>query len=131
MKILRRVLKTISSETKRVTGKEPVEAVGLKEVGVKKINYKRPVGHDEVRLPLDVDVRYLYAPGEYEGGDARRATDPIWSLGIFGLDRSVLFTDQPVLYYLSGDKTPSRSFVREELHVVPEDTELPPFFVLQ
>ena len=28
------------------------------------------------------------------------------------------------MYYLSGG--PKRSFVREELQVVPEDTELPP-----
>ena len=32
--------------------------------------------------------------------------------------------DQPVMYYLSGG--PKKSFVREELQVVPEDTELPP-----
>ena len=31
---------------------------------------------------------------------------------------------QPVLYYLYDG--PKRSFVREELQVVPEDTELPP-----
>ena len=39
--------------------------------------------------------------------------------------------DQPVLYYLSGNNAPRRSFVREEHQVVPEDTEHPPDFVLQ
>ena len=69
-------------------------------------------------------LRYLFAPGEYEGGDRRRATDPVWSLEIFELSHSKVSPDQPVMYYLSGG--PKRSFVREELQVVPEDTEAPP-----
>ena len=69
-------------------------------------------------------MRYLFASGEYEGGEKRRATDPVWSLEIFELSHSKVSPDQPVMYYLSGG--PKRSFVREELQVVPEDTELPP-----
>ena len=69
-------------------------------------------------------MRYLYAPGEGEGGERRRATDPIWSLEIYDLSRSDVSAEQPVLYYLSVD--PRQSFVREELQVVPSDTELPP-----
>ena len=79
---------------------------------------------DEVKLPPGVKVRYLYSPGEGEGGKRRRATDPIWSLEIYDLSRSVVSAEQPVLYYLSGG--PRRSFVREELQAVPNDTELPP-----
>ena len=56
---LQGVLKSMNSDTKRMTEKEPVEALGMKEVGVTKIDYKRPVGHDEVRLPPEVQVRYL------------------------------------------------------------------------
>ena len=95
--------------------------------------YKRPVGFDEVRLPPGVLVRYLYAPGEGEGGERRRATDPIWSLGVWELSRSVVSSGQPVLYYLStGEgRSPKRGFVREELLVVPNDTELPPKGVLK
>ena len=81
-----------------------------------------------MRLPPEVQVRYLYAPGEDEGGDKRRATDPIWSLSVYDLSRSVVSVNQPVLYYLSDG--PMRSFVREELQGVPKDTELPPNFVL-
>ena len=80
---LRGVLKVLNSEVKRLTGKEPVKAIAMKEVGDKKIDYKRPVGHKEVLLPPGVQVRYLLAPGEYEGGDKRRATDPIWSIRHF------------------------------------------------
>ena len=43
---------------------------------------------------------------------------------IFELSHSKVSPGQPVMYYLSGG--PKRSFVREELQVVPEDTELPP-----
>ena len=67
---------------------------------------------------------YIFAPGEYEGGKKRRATDPVWSLEIFEPSHSKVSPDQPVMYYLSGG--PKRSFVREELQVVPEDSEAPP-----
>ena len=119
------VLKAMNSEPTRLIGKEPSGAIGMERVSVKGGSYKRPVGLDEVRLPPGVLVRYLYAPGEGEGGERRRATDPIWSLGVYYLIRSVVSSNQPVLYYLSEDG-PKRGFVREELQFVPNDTELPP-----
>ena len=61
-----------------------------KEIKQSSPSYKRIVGLDEVKLPLGVKVRYLYAPEEDEGGEKRRATDPIWSLGIYDLSRSVV-----------------------------------------
>ena len=130
VKRLPSVLKAMNSEPTRLIRKEPSGAIGMKEVKVKKAEYKRPVGFDEVRLPPGVLVRYLYAPGEGEGGERRRATDPIWSLGVYYLIRSVVSSDQPVLYYLSGG-APKRGFVREELQFVPADTELPPKGVLK
>ena len=93
-------------------------------------SFDRPVGVDEVRLPPGVKVRYLYSPGEDEGGDRRRATDPIWSLEVFDLSRSVVSPDQPVMYYLS-EGTPRRGFVREELLVVLGEAMLPPDRVLK
>ena len=75
-------------------------------------------------------VRYLYQPGELEGG-RRRATDPVWSLEVYRLGRSVTKPDEPVLYYLKGDNVPQRGFVREELLAVPSDTQLPPDRVLR
>ena len=135
VKRLPQVLKAMNSEPTRLIGKKPSGAIQLDKVLVKKVEYKRPVGLDEVRLPPGVLVRYLYAPGEGEGGERRRATDPIWSLGIYYLSRSVVTLDQPVLYYLSDDgggkNAPKRGFVREELQVVPDDTELPPKGVLK
>ena len=112
VKRLPQVLKAMNSEPTRLTGKEPSSAIGSDKVLVKKVEYKRPVGLDEKRLPPGVLVRYLYAPGEGEGGERRRATDPIWSLEIYDLIRSVVTLDQPVLYYLSSG-APKRGFVRE------------------
>ena len=130
VKRLPQVLKAMNSEPTRLIGKDPSSALGLGQVGAKGESYKRPVGMEEVRLPPGVLVRYLYAPGEGEGGERRRATDPIWSLGVYYLSRSVVASDQPVLYYLSSG-APKRGFVREELLVIPSDTELPPKSVLK
>ena len=124
VKRLPAVMKSLNSQVIRITGKEPDKALGLKEVEIDKINYKRPVGLKEKRLPSGVQVRYLLSPGEDEGGERRRATDPIWSITVYNINRVVISPDQPVLYYLLDG--PKRSFVREELQVVPEDTELPP-----
>jgi hypothetical protein len=74
-----------------------------------------------------MDGLYLYQPGELEGG-RRRATDPVWSISIHRLGRSVTKPDEPVLYYLEDG--PSRGFIREELLPVPNDTELPPDGIL-
>ena len=113
----------MNNESAKITGKE------VTEIKHNKPNYKRVVGSDEVRLPSGVKVRFLFASGEDEGGEKIRATDPIWSIEIYNLSRSVVSADQPVLYYLSQG-APKRGFVREELHIVPEDTQLPPDSVL-
>ena len=123
VKRLPAVIKAMNSESAKITGKE------VTEIRYNKPNYKQVVGLDEVRLPPGVKVRFLFAPGEDEGGEKRRATDPIWSIETFNLSRSVVQSDQPVLYYLS-EGAPKRSFVREELQVVPEDTKLLPDSVL-
>ena len=129
VKRLPAVMKALNSEVIRITGKEPDKALSLKEVDIDPVNYKRPVGLKENRLPPGVQVRYLFSPGEDEGGERRRATDPIWSLEIYNITRVVISAEQPVLYYLLDG--PKRSFVREELQVVPSDTELPPSFVIK
>ena len=71
-------------------------------------------------VPLGTRVRFLYAPGEAEkgGGERRRATDPIWSVGVYRINR-ILMTSPPSYYLEDG---PKRSFVKEELQKVPEGT---------
>ena len=128
VKRLPAILKTLNNKLMRITGKEPDEAIKMKEVDIKPKNYKRVVGLDEVRLPTEVKVRYLLSPGELEGGERRRATDPIWSIKVYYISGSRISPNQPVLYFLEDG--PRRGFVREELQVIPDDTELPPNSVL-
>ena len=124
------VVAALNGEVTRLTGKKPSDAIKAKTVTQKPSSVvpDRPVGLEEQRLPSGVGVRYLYQPGELEGG-RRRATDPVWSLEVYRLGRSVTKPDEPVLYYLQDG--PPRCFVREELLVVPPDTQLPPDGVLK
>ncbi len=120
---LKPVVKAINNTTTALIGMKPVEAMKLTNVSSTPAtasrssgSYKRPVGEDEKTLPRDVSVRYLYESGELEGGK-KRATDPIWSLETYKIDRVITLPKQPKVYFLHGG--PRRSFVREELLVVP------------
>ena len=68
-------------------------------------------------------MRHLYAPGEQEGGNTRRATDPIWSVDTFAIKKSIRKDGEPIVYYLQSER-PKRGFVREELQIVPSETVL-------
>ncbi len=123
VKRLPKVVAALNNEVTRLTNKKPSKAIKSEAVTAKPSTpYSRPVGNDEKKLPSFVNVRYLYLPGELEGG-GKRATDPIWSLDVFSLEKAIIKPDEPVLYYLHNG--PKRGFVREELLVVPHDTELP------
>ena len=115
------VINSLNKESTRLTGKTTLEAIKLPEV--KHLSSK---SRHERLLPRGVKVRYLYQPGELEGGERRRATDPIWSLNFYEI-RQVFKSNNnnPIIYYLH-DPAPKRGFVREELLVVPDDTQLPP-----
>ena len=119
------VIKALNNELSRLTGKKPAQAVKLKHVSNTKSS--KPVQSKTLLLPPGVKVRYLYQPGELEGGEHRRATDPIWSLNTYEIIRvfNPVFNNNLVIYYLH-DPAPKRGFVREELLVVPNDTQLPP-----
>ena len=124
VKRLPKVVSALNNQVTRLIGMKPVVAIKEKVVTSQpSTKYLRPVGLNEKKLPPTVNVRYLYQPGELEGG-VKRATDPIWSLKVYNLERSFAKPNQPVLYYLSDG--PKRGFVREELLVVPPNTELPP-----
>ena len=129
VKHLPAVVVTLNGEVIRLTGRKPKDAIKAKSV-VQKPSFPgtRPVGLKEQKLPFGVGVRYLYQPGELEGS-WHQATDPVWSLEVYQLGRSVTKPDESVLYYLLDG--PERGFVREELLVVPPDTQLPPDGVLR
>ena len=118
------VVSALNNEVTRLTGKKPAQAIKQKTVSSKPTTpYMRPVGVHEKKLPPQAHVRYLYYPGELEGS-GRRATDPIWSLKVYTIQKVVTKPDAPVVYYLFDG--PKRGFVREELLVVPPGTQLPP-----
>ena len=124
VKRLPEVVSALNNEVTRLIGKKP--AVAIREKGViskPATPYTRPVGVNEKKLPPGVDLRYLYYPGELEGGGSR-ATDPIWSLKVFNVHKVVTQPEAPMVYYLFDG--PKRVFVREELMVVPPGTVLPP-----
>ena len=124
VKKLPEVVSALNREKTRLTEKRPVDAIKEKVVDAKSSTfYSRPVEKNEKRLDSSVNVRYLFAPGELEGG-GRRATDPNWSLNVFNISSSIANENEPVLYYLKDG--PKRGFVREELMIVPKGTELPP-----
>ena len=118
------VVAALNGEVTRLIGKRPSEAILRKVVSARPAApaRHRPIGFKEQKLPPGVGVRYLYQPGELEGG-RHRATDPTWSLTVCRVERTVTKSGDPVVYYLDG---PSRGFVREELQVVPPDTQSPP-----
>ena len=123
------VVKALNDEVTRTTGKKPSAAIKVKKVAQNpSLPAARPVGLKEQKLPSEANYRYLYQPGELEGG-RRRATDPVWSFEVHRLDRAVTKAGEPVLYYLQDG--PARGFVREELLAVPRDTVLPPDGVLR
>ena len=51
-----------------------MDAIKEKVINAKSSTFSR-LGKNEKRLDSSVNVRYLFAPGELEGG-GRRATDP-------------------------------------------------------
>ena len=72
-----------------VTGKKPGEAIKEKAVYSKPAtSCVRPVGVREKWIPSSTGFRYLYQPGELEGG-RKRATDPIWSLKVYDIEKPI------------------------------------------
>ena len=118
------VVSALNNDVTSFIGKKPSVAIKEKAVSSKpSTKYNRPVGLDEKKLPPLINARYLYQPGELEGG-VKRATDPIWSLKVYQVVENKTKPNEPVVYYLSDG--PKGGFVQEELLVVLPNTQLPP-----
>ena len=77
VKRLPAVVTALNNTVTRLIGKKPADAIRERAVTSKPATpYMRPVRENERKLPPQAHVRYLYYPGELEGG-GRRATDPI------------------------------------------------------
>ena len=133
VKNLPEIIKNLNNTETRLIGTSPtaptdaISESDIKQKPASPPSSDRPVGLKEILIDSGSKVRYLYRHGEQEGGERRRATDPIWSVDIYNVHYSITKPEQPILYYLVGVR---RSFVREELLVVPYDTESPPEFVI-
>ena len=102
------VVNALNNEVTSLIGKKPPVAIKEKAVASKPSTvYSRPFGLNEKKLPPLVNV-------------TNRATDPIWSLKVYQIERNVTKPNEPVVYYLS-DRL-KRGFVHEELLVVPPNT---------
>ena len=102
---------------------KPKDAIKLKEVPLVNQESYPP----EEKLPEDGLYRYLLQPGEEHGDQRKRATDRIWSKKTYRLNEVIEKSGNRVIYYLQDG--PERAFVKEELMLIPEDTELPPDYV--
>jgi len=117
------VVSALKNEVTRLTGKKPAKAIKENTVSAKPSTpYLTPVGVNEKKLPSGVSVGYLYQPGELESG-RRRATDPIWSLKVFNIERSITKPNEPVLYYLRDG--PKRGFFSRRTACPPYTKLLP------
>ena len=75
VKYLQKAVTRLNNEKTQMLGITPAKAIKLDKVELK----VKPYPEEKV-LPEDGLYRYLYQPGELEGGQQRRATDMIWSL---------------------------------------------------
>ena len=122
VKIIDKIVSSLNNDTNRMTGLSPAEAMKANTVPVRLPVHDTSAAGATVLEPQTI-VRYLYEPGELEG-QRYRATDPIWSVQTHQiLDRWDL-PNQPSIYHLTPP-APKRSFVREELQVVPSATAAP------
>ena len=132
------VVKYINNSITRQLGISPAVAIEEEGVFAKPSNpWNGPVGFDEKKFSGDMLVRYLLYPSDLEGRK-RRAGDLNWSPHIYHICQSMVQKNQLVLYWLEEVpfglvddddyvvKRPERSFVKEELMIIPFDTELPP-----
>ena len=100
-------------------GKKPRDAIRAGRVAQKpSLPADRPVGLQEQKLPSGVGVRYLYQPGKLEGG-RRRTTDPVWSLEVYRLGRSLTTPGEPVVLLAGWAAT---WLCQRRTSVVPPDT---------
>ena len=107
------VVSALNGEVTRLTGKKPAEATKEKAVYSKTCDFLPQTCRDERKTaPLCGGWSHLYKPDELEG-----------ERKVYHIEKPITKPNEPILYYLyNGHK---RGFVREELLVVPANTELP------
>ena len=107
------VVSALNGEVTRLTGKKPAEATKGKAVYSKTCDFLPQTCRSERKTtPLCGSWSHLYKPDELEG-----------ERKVYIIEKPITKPNELILYYLhNGHK---RDFVREELLVVPANTELP------
>ena len=123
VKHLYKIVEKLNDTKTSMIGMTPNKAIKLDKVSLVKKQSFPP----EDTLPESGLYRYLLLPGEENKDTRKRATDNVWSRKTFRLSEVVKEEGNRTIYYLQDG--PVRSFVREELMLVPEDTQLPPDYV--
>ena len=104
-------------------GMKPSDAIKMDQAPlVNRENYS-----EEETLPKDGSYHYLLQPGEEHDDQRHRAMDRIWSEKTYRLREIVEGPSNRMMCHLKDG--PERTFVSEELMLIPEDTELPPDYV--
>ncbi|XP_057290169.1 uncharacterized protein LOC130612841 [Hydractinia symbiolongicarpus] len=111
-------MKGINNIKTAMIAMKPNKAIKLDEVSLTK-SEEYP---EEKPLPGDGLYLNLLQPGEEHGDSRRRATDAWWSRKMYRLDHMV--KGSRTIYYLKDG--PERSYVLEELMLIPEVVEVPP-----
>ena len=123
VKHLYKLVDRLNDTKTQMTDTKTEDAIKMKEVLL--VNQKSYP--PEKRLAVDGLYRFLLLPGEEHGDHRKRATDRLWSKKTYRLSEVREKPGNRVMYYLQDG--PERAFVKEELVLVPEDTELPPDYV--
>ena len=113
----------LNNTTTDMIGMKPSDAIVLGHIPL--VNQKAYPPEDT--LPEDGLYHCLLQPSEEHDDQQCRAMDRIWSKKTYRLREVVKDSSNHVMYYLSD--SPERAFVKEELMLIPEDTELPPDYV--
>lgn len=123
VKYLYKLVDRLNDSNTQMIDMKPKDAIKLKVVPLVKQKLYPP----EEKLPNSGLYRYLLQPGEEHNDQRKRATDRIWSKKTYRLNRIINEPGNRVMYYLQDG--PERVFVKEELMLIPEDTEQPPNYV--
>ena len=132
---MRRIVDNMNDSTTRLIRMRPNDTMKLERVYSKlSVKYNHPIGVDESQLLKGTTVWFLLAKGEWKNDPfkRRRIIDPIWSPSLHKIRRIIVRKNppMPVLYYLD-ESGPQRSFMKEQLMHIKEESMLPPSWVLK
>ena len=121
VKHLYRLVDCLNDTVMQMIRMKPKDTIELKEVPL--VESYSP----EDTLPEDRLHQYLLQPSKEHDDQCKRASDTIWLKGTYRLSAFMSSHGYRVMYYLNTG--PERAFMKEELMLIPEDTELLPDYV--